>query len=197
MHILVALQAKSTSSSPAETGCATPHSTSRRRCRLVCSFSCPFSNRLSTTSGSNFVQGSLNWGPAPNLNGVSHSYSWWTDKRRSFASDFHTYALEWTEDFMYVRPASLLRLHTGTAVQLKLICTLWARRRIYVDTRLHTLLDLRFDQPFFRRGAFPDVVFNGSSLVALQDPWINGTNATPFDQGVCLVRCFSFFFPSE
>ena len=56
-------------------------------------------------------------------------------------------------------------------------------RRIYVDTRLHTLLDLRFDKPFFKRGEFPQVVYNGSTPVALQDPWINGTNATPFDQG--------------
>jgi len=58
--------------------------------------------------------------------------------------------------------------------------------RIYVDTRLHTLLDMRFNRPFFDRGDFPDVVFNGSSLVPLSNPWINGTNATPFDQGECL-----------
>jgi hypothetical protein len=55
------------------------------------------------TSGSNYVQGSLNWGPAPNLNGVSKSYSWWTERRRGFNQDFRTYALEWTEDFLYVR----------------------------------------------------------------------------------------------
>ncbi|KDR73819.1 hypothetical protein GALMADRAFT_125114 [Galerina marginata CBS 339.88] len=112
-----------------------------------------------TAHGSNYVQGALNWGPAPSLNGVSKSYSWWTDKRKSFAADFHTYALEWTPEFL----------------------------RIYVDTRLHTLLDLRFNQPFFKRGDFPDVVFNGSSLVALQNPWINGTNATPFDQDFYLI----------
>ena len=53
-------------------------------------------------SGSNYVQGSLNWGPAPNLNGVSKTYSWWSEKRKSFASGFHTYALEWTPDFLYV-----------------------------------------------------------------------------------------------
>ena len=52
-----------------------------------------------------------------------------------------------------------------------------------MDTRLHTLLDMRFNEPFFKRGQFPEVWFNGSSLVALENPWINGTNATPFDQG--------------
>ncbi|CAA7271076.1 unnamed protein product [Cyclocybe aegerita] len=112
-----------------------------------------------TARGSNYVQGSLNWGPAPNLNGVSKSYSWWTDKRKSFGADFHTYVLEWTPEFL----------------------------RIYVNTRLHTLLDMRFNKPFFQRGEFPDVIFNGSSLVALQNPWINGTNATPFDQEFFLI----------
>ncbi|KAG5636254.1 hypothetical protein H0H81_008633 [Sphagnurus paluster] len=112
-----------------------------------------------TAHGSNYVQGTLNWGPAQGLNGADKTYSWWTDKRKKFSSDFHTYSLEWTEDFL----------------------------RISVDTRLHTLLDLRFDTPFFKRGQFPEVVYNGSSLTALQNPWINGTNATPFDQEFYLI----------
>ncbi|KAF8876123.1 ectomycorrhiza-upregulated GH16 glucan endo-1,3-beta-glucosidase precursor [Gymnopilus junonius] len=112
-----------------------------------------------TAHGSNYVQGSLNWGPAPQLNGFSNSYSWWEDRRKSFGSDFHTYVLEWTEDFL----------------------------RISVDTRLHTLLDMKFNIPFFKRGDFPEVINNGSSLVALENPWINGTNATPFDQEFYLI----------
>ena len=56
-------------------------------------------------------------------------------------------------------------------------------RRIYVDTRLHTLLDFRFNQPFFQRGDFPQINFNGSGLAPLPNPWINGSNSTPFDQG--------------
>ena len=40
-------------------------------------------------------------------------------------------------------------------------------RRIYVDTRLHTLLDFRFNQPFFQRGDFPQIIFNGSGLAPL------------------------------
>jgi len=68
-----------------------------------------------------------------------------TKKLTSFSSGFHTYVLEWTLDFL----------------------------RIYVDTRLHTLLDFRFNQPFFKRGDFPQIVFNGSGLAPLPDPWIN------------------------
>jgi hypothetical protein len=52
--------------------------------------------------GSNYVRGSLNWGPAPSLNRVWKTYGWWTQRRASYGNDFHTYALEWTEDFMYV-----------------------------------------------------------------------------------------------
>ncbi|KAG5722255.1 Beta-1,3-glucan-binding protein [Termitomyces sp. T112] len=112
-----------------------------------------------TARGSNFVQGSLNWGPAEGLDGVDKSFSWWTNKRKSFSDDFHTYSLEWTDTFL----------------------------RISVDTRLHTLLDMPFKEPFFKLGDFPQVIFNGSSLVALQNPWINGTNATPFDQEFYLI----------
>jgi len=112
-----------------------------------------------TGRGSNFVQGSLNWGPTTYLDGVSKSYSWWTEKRTSFASGFHTYVLEWTQDFL----------------------------RIYVDTRLHTLLDFRFNQPFFKRGDFPQIIFNGSGLAPLPNPWINGSYSTPFDQEFYLI----------
>ncbi|KAF8656014.1 hypothetical protein AX16_002802 [Volvariella volvacea WC 439] len=112
-----------------------------------------------TARGSNYVQGTLNWGPSPQFNGASKSYSWWTDKRKSFSSDFHTYALEWTPNFI----------------------------RIYVDTRLHTLLDIKFDRPFFERGEFPEIVYNGTTLGPLPNPWANGTNATPFDQEFYLI----------
>lgn len=54
--------------------------------------------------------------------------------------------------------------------------------RIYVDTRLHYMLELSFNEPFFTRGNFPSVVQNGTEPIVLQNPWINGTNATPFDQ---------------
>jgi hypothetical protein len=37
------------------------------------------------------------------------------------------------------------------------------------------------------------VIFDGPNPVALQNPWINGTNATPFDQG----ELFCAYFLSE
>ncbi|KAJ6615840.1 concanavalin A-like lectin/glucanase domain-containing protein [Mycena sp. CBHHK59/15] len=91
-----------------------------------------------TNRGANYVQGSLNWGPSPALNGVGHSYSWWTEKRTPFSAGFHTYALEWTDRWL----------------------------RVYFPATV--------------RGA-------DGQLAALQNPWANGTGATPFDQDFYLI----------
>ena len=55
-------------------------------------------------------------------------------------------------------------------------------RRISVDTKLHHLLSLNIKQSFWERGNFPATVHNGSDVVLLDDPWVNGTKAAPFDQ---------------
>jgi hypothetical protein len=78
-------------------------------------------------------------------------------RRKSYDQEFHTYALEWTEDWL----------------------------RTYVDTRLHHTLDLRFNKPFFARGDFTAVITNGSTQIATPNPWsANATapNVAPFDQ---------------
>ncbi|KAG2148914.1 glycoside hydrolase family 16 protein [Suillus clintonianus] len=109
--------------------------------------------------GIDYVRGSLNWGPLSFLNAVSKTFGWWTQRRTDYGEDFHTYTLEWTESFL----------------------------RIYVDTRLHYMLELSFNEPFFTRGDFPSVVENGTQPIVLQNPWVNGTNATPFDQPFYLI----------
>jgi hypothetical protein len=75
-------------------GYSTPHGKYARSLKR-----CPLNIRT-FFSGSNYVQGSLNWGPASFLNGVSKSYSWWEQRRKSFGGDFHTYALEWTDKWL-------------------------------------------------------------------------------------------------
>jgi hypothetical protein len=125
-----------------------------------------------TAHGANYVQGALNWGPTPELNGVSKSYSWWSDKRIPFSRDYHTYVLEWTTRFI----------------------------RIYVDTRLHTLLEYQFNEPFFEKGDYPSEITNGTSgqVQTLQDPWVDPETglpkesakdrwAAPFDQDFYLI----------
>ncbi|KAF8063423.1 GH16 beta-1,3-glucan recognition protein [Lyophyllum atratum] len=114
-----------------------------------------------TRQGTNWVRGSLNWGPLTWLNGVAKTYGAWPLRRGSYDTDFHTYGLEWTEEFI----------------------------RIYVDTRLHHMMPvLKVDkQSFWERGDFPSVVQNGSQTVILDNPWINGTTAAPFDQSFYLI----------
>ncbi|KAG0701464.1 glycoside hydrolase family 16 protein [Suillus ampliporus] len=109
--------------------------------------------------GIDYVRGSLNWGPLTFLNAVSKTFGWWTQRRTDYGEDFHIYSLEWTEQFL----------------------------RIYVDSRLHYMLQLSFNEPFFTRGDFPSVVQNGTQPIVLQNPWINGTNASPFDQEFYLI----------
>jgi hypothetical protein len=50
--------------------------------------------------GTNYVRGSLNWGPNHILNRAYKTYGWWTMRRGSYDEDFHTYSLEWDENFM-------------------------------------------------------------------------------------------------
>ncbi|KAG6836634.1 hypothetical protein H0H93_005661 [Arthromyces matolae] len=111
--------------------------------------------------GTNWVRASLNWGPLTWLNAVAKTYGAWPLRRGSYDTDFHTYALEWTEDFI----------------------------RIYVDTRLHHMMPVLTlnKQSFWQRGDFPSVVQNGSESIILNNPWVNGTNAAPFDESFYLI----------
>ncbi|KAI6145030.1 glycoside hydrolase family 16 protein [Pisolithus tinctorius] len=109
--------------------------------------------------GIDYVRGSLNWGPLSFINAVYKTFGWWTQRRTDYGEAFHTYALEWTDQFI----------------------------RIYVDSRLQYMLQLTFSEPFFSRGDFPAVVENGTTPIVLENPWVNGTNATPFDQPFYLI----------
>ncbi|KAJ6589374.1 concanavalin A-like lectin/glucanase domain-containing protein [Mycena capillaripes] len=109
--------------------------------------------------GINYVRSSLNWGPATFLNAVAKTYGWWTQRRGRYDDDFHTYALEWNEDFI----------------------------RMYVDSRLTHMFEMRMKKSFWEFGDFPTVVQNGTESVVLENPWVNGTKAAPFDQSFYLI----------
>ncbi|KAF8644719.1 hypothetical protein AX16_008308, partial [Volvariella volvacea WC 439] len=109
--------------------------------------------------GSNTVRGSLNWGPLTWLNAVYKTYGWWTERRGRYDREWHTYGLEWTEDFI----------------------------RIYVDNKLKHMMEHKIKKSFWDLGDFPGVVQNGSDAIILQNPWINGTKAAPFDQRFYLI----------
>ena len=54
--------------------------------------------------------------------------------------------------------------------------------RIYVDNRLHHMMTVNINKPFWDRGDFPQVINNGSDYIALKNPWANGSPAAPFDK---------------
>ncbi|KAF6752646.1 concanavalin A-like lectin/glucanase domain-containing protein [Ephemerocybe angulata] len=111
------------------------------------------------TQGSNYVRGSLNWGPNGALNAAYKTYGWWSMRRGSYDEAFHTYSLEWDEDFI----------------------------RIYVDSRLHHLLDIRVKKSFWELGEFPPMISQGSESAVLHNIWVNGSKAAPFDQNFYLI----------
>jgi len=109
--------------------------------------------------GTNHVRGSLHWGPSPALNAVWRTTGWWALRRGAYARAFHTYALEWDEEFI----------------------------RIYVDNRLHHMLTVKINKPFWDTGKFPKIADIGGETVMTTNIWANGTAAAPFDQKFYLI----------
>ncbi|KAI0087252.1 concanavalin A-like lectin/glucanase domain-containing protein [Irpex rosettiformis] len=119
--------------------------------------------------GINFVRSSLNYGPLSTVQ--THIVGWWQEKRFTYAEDFHTYALEWTPDWM----------------------------RFYVDTRLQAMINLKITgksgKSFFDRGGYPATAHNGSDAqVVVSDIWTEekggvgvGVASAPFDQEFFLI----------
>jgi hypothetical protein len=115
--------------------------------------------------GVNFVRSTLTWGPLPSL--ASRLFGWQSLKRSTYAQRFHTYTLEWTENFI----------------------------KIYVDSRLKNMVELQVDSKqrsnggfFWKRGNFPLTARNNTANeIVVPNPWttatvVNATNAAPFDQ---------------
>jgi hypothetical protein len=120
--------------------------------------------------GFNFVRSTLTWGPLPAV--TARLFGWQSLKRSSYAQNFHTYTLEWTENFI----------------------------KIYVDSRLKNMVLLQVDKKqqtnggfFWKRGNFPFTANNNSATeIVVPNPWTtatvqNATNAAPFDQQFYLI----------
>ncbi|KAH7877142.1 concanavalin A-like lectin/glucanase domain-containing protein [Lentinula edodes] len=119
--------------------------------------------------GVNYVRSSLNYAPLASLLSQSTMYGWWFTKRldsSSWNTGFHTYTLEWTDQWM----------------------------RMYVDSRLQAMLDISLKsskESFFNRAGYPSTAINSSSgdTVAVEniyDEAGGGWNA-PFDQEFYLI----------
>lgn len=110
--------------------------------------------------GYNYVRSSLNYGPIASL--VTKIYGWWETKRGGYNEDFHTYTLEWDKEWM----------------------------RAYVDNRLQATLSMnvkKSSQSFWSRGNYPSTAQNGSSEIAVTNPWDSGSWMAPYDQDFYLI----------
>ncbi|KAI0746495.1 concanavalin A-like lectin/glucanase [Daedaleopsis nitida] len=114
--------------------------------------------------GINYVRSSLNYGVLQSVQ--THIFGWWSQKQSSYDKAFHTYALEWTPDWM----------------------------RFYVDSRLQAMMNLKITgkggKDFFKRGDYPATATNGSSVaVVVENIWekAGGSAAAPFDQEFYLI----------
>ena len=114
--------------------------------------------------GRNFVRASLNYGPLASL--PTQLFGFISQKQSSFDQDFHTYALEWTPDWM----------------------------RFYVDSRLRAMMNIKITgkggKSFFDRANYPATAHNNSaSIIAVPNIWqeAGGSPAAPFDQKFYLI----------
>ncbi|EJD37768.1 concanavalin A-like lectin/glucanase [Auricularia subglabra TFB-10046 SS5] len=115
------------------------------------------------SQGRDWLSSALHWGPAPLLDAYIHTTGWWHDKHLTFDAGFHTYVLEWDEQFLWT----------------------------YIDSRGARIFNHRFhaSKPFFARGNFPSTVFNGTHEVRLENPWAGSPSpgVAPFDQSFYLI----------
>lgn len=107
--------------------------------------------------GNNIVSSALHWGPDP------ANDAWWrTNVKRqalhtTYSSSFNTYGLEWSQKYLFT----------------------------YINSRLLQVLYVNFDEPLWKRGAFPVVNGNGTRF---QDIWSEyGRINTPFDHKFFLI----------
>ena len=91
--------------------------------------------------------------------------AWWRTtagraiRRSDFSDNFHTFGVEWSENYIFT----------------------------YIDSRLHTVLWVGLkEKPLWQKGEFASYVDSNSSYYV--DPWSNtGRKNTPFDQPFYLI----------
>ncbi|KAJ9112880.1 hypothetical protein QFC19_000435 [Naganishia cerealis] len=111
--------------------------------------------------GNNYVSSALHWGPTVNMDRYYWTQGWRNMRRSTWADSFHTFGMEWNENFLWT----------------------------YVDSRVNQIISLRFNkESFWSRGKFPSTFTNGSDIVKLTNIWSKSEdNVAPFDQEFYLI----------
>ncbi|KIV95308.1 hypothetical protein PV10_02978 [Exophiala mesophila] len=107
--------------------------------------------------GNNVISSTLHWGPDAANDAWWRTYGKQNSLRSTFSEQFHTFGLEWSEDYLYT----------------------------YLDGRLLQIIYTKFNVPFWQRGNFPLAFPNGTAIVNPWSQ--TGNPATPFDQDFYLI----------
>jgi hypothetical protein len=107
--------------------------------------------------GNNWASSALHWGPDSKHDSYLVTVDQLAAQHSEFGDKFHTYGLEWTEDYVYT----------------------------YVDSVLLQVLYIPFNRRFWDLGNYPATTENGTSL--LDPWAYTGKLNTPFDQKFYLI----------
>lgn len=109
--------------------------------------------------GADWIASTIHWGPVDGFDRAYMTTGLQQDRHTSYDKKFHTYVVEWNEDFLW----------------------------IYIDQRTTRVLNIKFDEPFFSKGKFPAEFFNGTYFAQMPNPWAGHGNTAPYDQDFYLI----------
>lgn len=117
-------------------------------------------NNYTYPRGRDTMISTLHWGPDYQHDGYMSTYDTKYLKRSDFSSEFRTFGLEWTKDYIFT----------------------------YVGNRLKQVYFLKFKEkePFWEKGNFQGMTTSNGTLVT--NPWLKaGNSIAPFDQKFYLI----------
>ncbi|KAL5410705.1 hypothetical protein PMIN04_010525 [Paraphaeosphaeria minitans] len=110
-----------------------------------------------TSGGRDSIISALHWGPLPEADGFYKTSGQHQVRRTDYASAFHTFGVEWSEDYLFT----------------------------YIDSRLLQVFFLKFNKLMWNRGGFSEKLVNNSALY--NPWAATGRSNTPFDQSFYLI----------
>ncbi|KAF2820257.1 concanavalin A-like lectin/glucanase [Ophiobolus disseminans] len=116
-------------------------------------------NSYKYPEGRDFMSSTLHWGPSSKHNGYIGTHGTTFLRRADFSTSFHTFGLEWAEDYIFM----------------------------YLDSRLKQVQYTKFkkENPLWKKGRFAALTTENDTLV--ENPWKNGGKNAPFDQRFYLI----------
>jgi beta-glucanase (GH16 family) len=109
--------------------------------------------------GRDFMSSTLHWGPSSTHDAYIQTHGTAFLRRQDFTTGFHTFGLEWTENYIFM----------------------------YLDSRLRQVLFTKFNEnnPLWKKGGFASLTTENGTLYS--NPWAQGGKNAPFDQKFYLI----------